>query len=226
MAVLAAISNVPLAFHDHWSPTIWKVFPDSKIALKYHSASTKATCMLNEAVAPMLINNLFSSMRSHPFSICIEGSNDTGLEKMNPITVRIFDVTSNMVVTRFLDMCTTTGGTAEAIYNTMNVRLRSLLNCPNLWMLCTSVGVDNTSVNIGVRDSIKTRVLLQNPAIYFNGCPCHIIHNAAQKAGESFLEISGFDIKEFIIDLFYRFGNESRSVTRAVSELPITFIRS
>ena len=67
MAVSTAISNVPLAFHDHLSPTIRKIFPNSKIALKYHSASTKATCMLNEAVAPMLINNLLSSMRSHPF---------------------------------------------------------------------------------------------------------------------------------------------------------------
>jgi len=37
--------------------------------------------------------------------------------------------------------------------------------------------------------------------MYFNGCPCHIIHNAAQKAGESFTEISGFDIEEFVIDL-------------------------
>ena len=166
--------------------------------------------MLNEAVAPTLINDLLSSMRSHPFSICIDGSNDTELEKMNPITVRIYDATSNMVVTRFLDMCTTTGATAEAIYNTMNVRLGSLLNCPNPWMLCTSVGVDNTSVNIGVRDSIKTRVLRQNPAVYFNGCPCHIIHNAAQKAGECFSEVSGFDIEEFVIDLFYWFDKSTK----------------
>ena len=92
MAVLTAISNVPLAFHDRLSPTIRKVFPDSKIALKHHSASTKATCMLNEAVAPMLINDLLSSMRSHPFSVCIDGSNDIELEKMNPVTVRIFNV--------------------------------------------------------------------------------------------------------------------------------------
>ena len=210
MAILTAISNVPLAFHDRLSPMIRKVFPDSKIALKYHLASTKATCTLNEAVAPTLINDLLSSMRSHPFSICIDGSNDTELEKMNPITVRIYDATSNMVVTRFLDMCTTTGATAEAIYNTMNVRLGSLLNCPNPWMLCTSVGVDNTSVNIGVRDSIMTRVLQQNPAVYFNGCPCHIIHNAAQKAGKCFSEVSGFDIEEFVIDLFYWFDKSTK----------------
>lgn len=129
---------------------------------------------------------------------------------MNPITVQIRDVISNMVVTRFLDMCTTTGATAEAIYSTMNLKLGSLLNCPNPWMLCTSVRVDNTSVNIGVRDSIKTRVLQQNPAVYFNGCPCHIIHNAAQKAGEVFTEVCRFDVEEFVIDLYYWFDKSTK----------------
>ena len=76
--------------------------------------------------------------------------------------------------------------------------------------MVTAVGVDNTSVNIGVRDSIKTRVLRQNPAVYFNGCPCHIIHNAAQKAGESFTGVSGFDVEEFVIDLFYWFDKSTK----------------
>ena len=210
MAVLTATSNVPMAFHDHLSPTIRKVFPDSKIALKYHSASTKATCILNEAVAPTLISDLLENMRVHPFSISIDGSNDSDLEKMNPITVRIYDCKCNMIVNRFLNMCTTTSATAEGIYTAMNTTLQNLLSCPNPWSLCTAVGVDNTSVNIGIRDSIKTRVLRQNPAVYFNGCPCHIIHNAAQKAGESFTGVSGFDVEEFVIDLFYWFDKSTK----------------
>ena len=36
MAVLTAISNVPLAFHNCLSPMIRKVFLDSKIASKYY----------------------------------------------------------------------------------------------------------------------------------------------------------------------------------------------
>ena len=209
MAVLTASCNVPLAFHDHLSPTVRSIFPDSKIAAKYHSASTKATCILNEAVAPMLIDSLLESMKVHPFSISVDGSNDTGLEKMNPITVRIYDVNSNMVVTRFLNMCTSASASAEGIYNVMDRKLVDLLKCPNPWSLCTSVGVDNTSVNIGVRDSLKTRVLSCNPAIYFNGCPCHI-HNATQKAAESFSQCCGFDVEDFVIDLYYWFDKSTK----------------
>ena len=81
MAVLTAAYNIPLAFHDKLSPTIRACFSDSKIAQNYHSASTKATCMLNLAFAPSLIDTLLSNMISHPFSVCVDGSNDTGLEK-------------------------------------------------------------------------------------------------------------------------------------------------
>ena len=102
MAILTAASNIPLAFHDRLSPAIKACFEDSKIAKTYRSASTKATCMLNLAVAPSLIDSLLDKMRSHPFSVCTDGSNDTGLEKMNPLSIRIFDEAHQMVVTRFL----------------------------------------------------------------------------------------------------------------------------
>ena len=101
MAVLTASCNIPLAFHDQLSPALRSVFSDSKIAAKYHSASTKAMCMLNQAVAPTLVQNLLENMKSHPFSLSVDGSNDTGLEKMNPITIRIFEVNSGQVVTQF-----------------------------------------------------------------------------------------------------------------------------
>ena len=148
IAVLAAHSNIPLAFHDKLSPAIRLLFPDSKIASSYHSASTKATCMF--------ISDLLTNMKAHPFSICIDGSNDSGLEKMNLITVRIYDVNTNSIVTRFLDMCTSVSSTAEALYTVVESRLCELLQCENPWIKCISVGVDNTSVNIGVRNSLKS----------------------------------------------------------------------
>lgn len=76
MAVVAADSNILLTFYDKLSPTIRNIFPDSRLVSKYHSASTKATCMLNGAVAPTLKSKLLNKMRVQPFSICVDGSNN------------------------------------------------------------------------------------------------------------------------------------------------------
>ena len=208
MAVLAAHANIPIAFHDKLSPAIRSYFSSYKIAAQYHSESTKAMCMLNGAVAPSLISDLVAKMKKNSFSLMIDGSNDTGLEKMNPITIRIFDV--NRVKTCFLDMCSTTSPTAEAICTSMDSRLVKLLGMENPWMNCTAVGVDNTSVIIGVRNSLKTRIQARNFSVFFNGCPCHIVHNAAQKGAEQFSAMSGFDVEEFVVDLFYWFDKSTK----------------
>ena len=89
MAVLRASSSIPLAFHDKFSPALRSCFGDSTVGKKYHSASTNATCMLNMAVAPFLINKLVDTMRNHPFSLSTDGSNDSGIEKINPMSIRV-----------------------------------------------------------------------------------------------------------------------------------------
>ena len=217
MAVVAAASNIPLAFHDRLSPTIRSVFPDSKLASKYHSASTKATCMLNGAIAPTLKSELLNKMKVQPFSICVDGSNDRELQKMNPVTVRIHDEVKGRIVTQFLDMCLSSSSTAADLYKVIDGKLAQLLECENTWDLCTSVGIDNTSVNIGVRDSLKTRITARNSSVYFCGCPCHIIHNTAQKAAEAFTQSCGFDVEEFTIDLFYWFDKSTKRKNELLS---------
>ena len=89
----------------------------------YASGRTKTISILNGAVAPELKQTLVSQLQSGPFSMCIDGSNDTGLEKMNPITVKLFNVNRGRVVIRFVDMCLTSGvqaATAESIFNEMD----------------------------------------------------------------------------------------------------------
>ncbi len=101
--------NIPLAVTDHLSPLFKDIFPDSDIAKGYASARTKTSCIVNRSLAPHFKSALVSAMLSRPFSIAIDGSNDSGLEKMNPMTVRLFDADSGMVTTQLLDMCLTTG---------------------------------------------------------------------------------------------------------------------
>lgn len=55
--------------------------------------------MINGAIAPHFLREMLNVMRCSPFSFSLltDGSNDTGLEKMNPLTVKIFDVNTGRV---------------------------------------------------------------------------------------------------------------------------------
>ena len=109
MANFLVQHNIPIAVADHLSPLLKDIFPDSTIAKGYSSARTKTSCIINGSLAPYFKSALVDDMKVNPFVIATDGSNDHGLEKMNPLTVRHFDAESGKTVTHFLDMCLTTG---------------------------------------------------------------------------------------------------------------------
>ena len=200
--------NIPLAFADHLTPLFHEIFPDSDIAKAYSSGKTKTTCIINGALQPYYKDQLVQQMKDGPFSISIDGSNDSGKEKMNPMTVKVFDV--NKIKHKFFDMCTTSGtdaGTAEVIFN----KMESVLHQSGIsWKNCVSLSVDNASVNMGRRNSLSSRVLKEHDKVYIIGCPCHILHNTAAKAGTSFTGATGFDIEELVIDVSYWFDASTK----------------
>ena len=123
--------------------------------------------MINGSLVPHFKSALVSAMKSQPFSIAVDRSNDSGLE---PMMVRLYDVNHGKTVTRFLDMCLkvscicyfadivtvvilyTAGieyATAESIFQKMNEVLQTN-EVP--WINCVGVSVDNTSVNLGKRN--------------------------------------------------------------------------
>lgn len=53
----------------------------------------------------MYIATLVEQMKTYPFGLLVDGSNDTGVEKLNPLTVRVLDVKRMEVTTQLLDMC-------------------------------------------------------------------------------------------------------------------------
>lgn len=86
IAVLMAENNIPLAFSNHLSQILPKLFPDSKIVQKYSAAATKTTCMINGAITPHFLRETVNIMKC--------SSNDTSLEKMNPLTVKMITLTA------------------------------------------------------------------------------------------------------------------------------------
>ena len=120
MTGFIAEHNIPLAVADHLGPLFKDIFPDSKIAKNYACGKTKSTCILNRAIKPDLQSSLLEHIKNNYFSISTDGSNDQGLSKMNPVTVRLFDINQNKVVTQFLDICLSTSSTADGIFTSID----------------------------------------------------------------------------------------------------------
>ena len=75
---------------------------------------------------------------------------------------------------------------------------------------CVGIGVNNTSVNIGMYNSIMTRVHTINPSAYFMGRPCHIAHNTANTAADAFGSATSFDVEELVVNMFYWFDKSTK----------------
>ena len=153
-------------------------------------------------------SELIRQMNSGPYSLGTDGSNDeSGIKKLNPVLLHLFDYNKGKVSVQLLDMGACKEGTIQALFNNINSTLRE--NRVN-WETCVVVGLENTAVNVGKTNSIMTRVLAKNKNIFINGCPCNIIHNTVNKAAERFSEVSRFDDKDFLVDLFHWFDKSSK----------------
>ena len=106
--------NLPITTDDHLAQLFKNVFPDSKIAASYANARRKTFAIINKAIEPYCPSFLFDYCKSNPFSVGHDGSNDTSAQKMNPVSVRIFDIKkSKKVSEHFFSMCLTEGEDAD-----------------------------------------------------------------------------------------------------------------
>ena len=101
-------------------------------------------------------------MTQYPLCITLDGSNDTGFQKMYPVTVRIFDVNFNRIMKKFFDMNFLEGTdapTAASMFDSVN----NLFEQHNIqWDRFMGIGLDNANANIGEQDSIKSRARQKN----------------------------------------------------------------
>ena len=125
------------------------------------------------------------------------------LELKNPVNVRVFDVNSNSIMTKFLDMNIMEGedvSTAAAMFKNIEDLFTKF---DLMWDSVTAIGIDNTNSSIGQRNSIASRAMEKNKDIVITECPCHILHNAASKAGAAaFRTVCGLDFEDHCVDLF------------------------
>ena len=162
-------------------------------------------------MGPYCHQSLVEHCQTHPFGLGTDGSNDTGLLKMNPVTIRLFDMNNSKKVTsHFYDICTTTGedcGKAYAIFDAIDSKF---VEDSVPWSNAISLSVDNTNAMIGARNSVASRCKDKNPNIFIAGCPCHLAHLVASEANDAFSEVLSMNIESIIIDVYYWFDKSSK----------------
>ena len=140
-----------------------------------------------------------------------DGSNDTGLEKMNPVCLQIFHVNrSKKVISHFLNMRFTSGKNASAaacIFDKINEKYTE---CGLPWENCVSLSIDNTNAMIGRKNSITSRFKQKSESCFIGGCPCYLAHIAAGNANDAFSQHIGLNVEDVVVGLFYRFDKNSK----------------
>ena len=199
--------NLPLAVADRAGPLFRSMFPDSKIASYYGCARTKTTSIVNRALATEFSGQITEMVQTQPFTLSLDGSNDEEEKKLVRLTVRVFDQHKGRVVSRFLDMCLCSSGTAAAYFENLE-QVFTDKSIP--WQNCIAFSIDSASVNIGRHNSIKTRIEKKYPPLYTLGCPCHFIHNTAHYGAKRLEAACGFDVEGVVVDVFYYFDHSTK----------------
>ena len=141
---------------DHLTPFIQAEFKVSRATENFSCRRTKTATIVN-CLGDYYQIELIGDLKSSPFSIILNGSNDTGIEKIFSVTVRVSDVNFNRVMSKFLDMNIKEGkdvSTAAAIFKSVD-NLFAKIDLK--WDSVTAIGVDITNSNIRQRNSIASR---------------------------------------------------------------------
>lgn len=195
--------SIPLAASDHAGALFRQMFPDSAIAKKYGSARTKTSCIV-ETLAKCDSRSICEAMKSAPYSIATDGSNDYDSIKLYPLVVRYFAEDIGKVVCVLLTMTECTeSSTGENIFKLLDTELTKM-SIP--WSNCMSLAADNASVMMGKVKGVAAFLSKKAPSAYLLGCACHLVHLAAGKAADCLL----VKVDELLIDIYYYLEKSSK----------------
>lgn len=195
--------NLPISCSDHAGPLFQKMFPDSKIAAKYGCSHTKTTALL-KCLSSSTQNDIITILKSKPFALATDGSNDKNDKKLYPIVVTYFCETQCKIIQMILSMLECTDNTGEGIFNIINEEFKKK-DIP--WINCIAFASDNAKAMTGHNKGVISYIKKVQPHINFQGCVCHLLHLAAKKGCSA---LQQFDVEEFLINIYYFLQKNSK----------------
>lgn len=190
--------NIPLAASDHVAKLFKAMFlnkdvPANQIISKYACGRTKSTHIV-EKLARTEISKLTAAMKTGPYSIATDASNDRH-DKLYPLVIRLAincDVKTLLLSIIEVDGKNTGKKVADAIVEELSAKGISLDNC----IAFTS---DNANVMIGKKSGCYGELTKHNEQLISTGCICHRLHLAAEWAGKQL----PVNVEQFFIDIYY-----------------------
>ena len=128
----------------------------------------------------------------------LDGSNDTGVLKIFPVAVRIFDINHQRIMTKCFHMNLMKERDASTTAEMFSIVDKLFIKYGISWDFVTALDV----ASVGEYNSFKSRALVKNGNIFIGGSPCYILHNAACKSGAAFATVTGFGIEDHCVNLF------------------------
>ena len=101
---------------DHLSDFLPKICPDSKIAASVKCKHTKTKCIITNALAPHLHQELICRLKEAPFPIIIDETTDISTKKQLALVTRQYDTTSKKVSCLLHYLMEMAEGTAEVLF--------------------------------------------------------------------------------------------------------------
>lgn len=171
----------PLAFQliDHILP----VFQKHKDVLdKISLGRKKCTNIVKNIIGAVETEKLAAILKVTPFSIFVDESISIQNGKYLCLLVRYFCPNSKRIYVKLLDfiLLDSRDCSAEALFS----KIENSITGKGLSMkMIIGLGTDNASVMVGGRNSLYTRLVVQNPQIVL--MRCHSSHIAAGNAGKA-----------------------------------------
>ncbi|XP_072030090.1 zinc finger MYM-type protein 6-like [Amphiura filiformis] len=180
------------------------MFPDSKIALKYSCRETKITAIAR-TLGQDTKGDILGKLKQTPFSLSTDGSSDSGADKqLYPIVVRYYDTDLSQVLSVLLEIAVTKDASTG---NNIFLLLDKVLTDNKIpWKNVICFGADNAAVMMGIHKGVAAFVKKQNPDVFILGCPCHLIHLAAEKGANQL----SFSPVSLLIPIFYYLEKSSK----------------
>jgi hypothetical protein len=162
---------------NHLSVFISKTFNDSDAAKRIRSKRKKTTCIIENAIAPVMNANLVEHLRKNFFSLIVDETTDISVTKSMAICVRT--LYGNKIVSQFyrlieVNYCGAKGSTT-AIFDTLK---KDQISVSNITRLVS----DGANVMSGDKESVYSSLKERAPNLFYMKCICHSAHLVSKHA--------------------------------------------